>query len=245
MLNKIAAVNFPYAYLGAASLLIMWSLPNKAFKVKIFLSLPLILSYLRFEDSYWLTFILIELLVIYTAIVISDFIRNEFKVSKQASIFFILLLIDQILNIFKVLFYFYDAALSVASAPFMLLSGVILYTSIAIIGPDRKIALPSLFIWHFENDAAITFTDKEKLVKGTDEKYSGGNGLTEIDQQILKLIAENHTSTEIADKIHLSKKTIDKHRHDIRRKLNLPPKADLKSVSKKLFPNNNDDNISS
>lgn len=244
LLNKIIAMNASYAFFGAAALLIMWSLPNKAFKVKILLSLPVFFSYLRFEDTYWLTFILIEIVIIYTAIIISDFIWDELKLNNRVSMFLILLLIDQILNVFKVLFYFYDASLSVASAPFMLLTGIILYTAIAIIGWDRTTTLPSFFFEYLRNDTEVTFTDKEKLTTISNGKYSGGNGLTETDQQILKLITENYTSTEIADIIHLSKKTIDKHRHDIRTKLNLPPKADLKIIAKKIYQKNNSDSIS-
>lgn len=244
LLNKIIPIHSSYLYFGIVALLIMWSLPNKAYRWKIIITASVLVSYLRFEDNYWLTLILVEIAVMYTAIVITDYILDEVKLSKQVSIFLILLLIDQILNSIKAFLYFDDIAKTTATYPYMLMSGVIIYIAIAIIGGDRKTSLLSLFLKHSGNDIEVTFTDEEKLISGNVKKYFHGNGLTEIDNQILKLISEDYTSSQIADIVHLSKKTIDKHRHDIRKKLNLPPKSDIKIVAKKIHPNNNNDNNS-
>jgi len=45
--------------------------------------------------------------------------------------------------------------------------------------------------------------------------------LTAAERRILKLIAEDHTSKEIADKLKISAKTIENHRQNICHKLNL------------------------
>lgn len=52
-----------------------------------------------------------------------------------------------------------------------------------------------------------------------------GNMLTRREKEVLQLIAENNTSKEIAEKLHLSKRTIDHHRESILAKM------DVKNVS--------------
>ncbi len=47
--------------------------------------------------------------------------------------------------------------------------------------------------------------------------------LTEAERKIVSLIAENKTTKQIADEIHLSVSTIKNHRHRICAKLELPP----------------------
>ena len=45
--------------------------------------------------------------------------------------------------------------------------------------------------------------------------------LTAAEKRLLKLIAEDHTSKEIADMLKISTKTVENHRHNICRKLNI------------------------
>jgi DNA-binding NarL/FixJ family response regulator len=45
--------------------------------------------------------------------------------------------------------------------------------------------------------------------------------LTPSERRILKLVGEDYTSKEIADRLHLSVRTVDNHRQNICRKLNL------------------------
>ena len=53
------------------------------------------------------------------------------------------------------------------------------------------------------------------------------DGLTEREQEVLRLIAEGKTSPEIAQALHLSPHTVQSHREHIMEKLNLHRKADL------------------
>jgi DNA-binding NarL/FixJ family response regulator len=53
------------------------------------------------------------------------------------------------------------------------------------------------------------------------------NLLTERESQILKLISEGLTSNEIAEKLFISKRTIDSHRTNIMQKLNLKSLPEL------------------
>jgi DNA-binding NarL/FixJ family response regulator len=54
-----------------------------------------------------------------------------------------------------------------------------------------------------------------------------GDGLSARETEVLRLIALGHTSAEIADKLHLSRRTIETHRANIHRKLGLRTRAEL------------------
>jgi DNA-binding CsgD family transcriptional regulator len=45
--------------------------------------------------------------------------------------------------------------------------------------------------------------------------------LTPAERRVLKLIAEDHTTKEIADLLHISARTVENHRLNICQKLNL------------------------
>lgn len=47
------------------------------------------------------------------------------------------------------------------------------------------------------------------------------------ERQVLQLVAEGHTSTQIADRLQMASSTVDVHRRNIMRKLNLHSVADL------------------
>jgi|GEM_PF-2948129 len=56
---------------------------------------------------------------------------------------------------------------------------------------------------------------------------SGITDLTEREIKVINLISQGFTSSEIADKLHLSKKTIDSYRSSINSKLNISEKSEL------------------
>ena len=51
--------------------------------------------------------------------------------------------------------------------------------------------------------------------------------LTDLEMQILKRVCDGLTSTEIAEKIHKSSRTVEKYISDIYKKFNVPNKAQL------------------
>lgn len=53
------------------------------------------------------------------------------------------------------------------------------------------------------------------------------DGLSQRETEVLRLIALGLTSSEISDKLHLSKRTIDAHRRRIHRKLGLRKRSEL------------------
>ena len=56
---------------------------------------------------------------------------------------------------------------------------------------------------------------------------TGADPLTEREREILKLVAESHSTKEIALKLGISVKTVDNHRTNLMRKLNLHDVASL------------------
>jgi two-component system response regulator NreC len=53
------------------------------------------------------------------------------------------------------------------------------------------------------------------------------DGLTEREQQVLKMIAEGQMNKEIAEKLSISVRTVERHRENIMAKLNLHSRAEL------------------
>ena len=65
----------------------------------------------------------------------------------------------------------------------------------------------------------------QRVANGEEQESYGG--LTEREKEVLKLIAEGHTSRQIAEILYLSVNTVERHRSNIMDKLNLHNKADL------------------
>lgn len=73
--------------------------------------------------------------------------------------------------------------------------------------------------------AAKLIDDYVRRVRGGVE--AAGEPLTAREQEVLKLIAEGHTNQEIADLLCISRKTVESHRANIMRKLDLHDVTDL------------------
>lgn len=56
---------------------------------------------------------------------------------------------------------------------------------------------------------------------------AGDDGLTPREVEVLTLIAEGHTSREIADELVISAKTVDRHRENIMHKLDIHSRVEL------------------
>ncbi len=62
-------------------------------------------------------------------------------------------------------------------------------------------------------------------------RTAGGDGLVPREIGVLRLVALGHTSGEIAQKLHLSRRTVETHREHIYRKLGLNTRAELVSYA--------------
>lgn len=74
--------------------------------------------------------------------------------------------------------------------------------------------------------AKLLVTDYIKRVQSGSEKDSY-DGLTEREQEVLTHIAEDCTNQEIANLLHISIKTVERHRENIMEKLNLHTRIEL------------------
>ncbi|HET6870420.1 MAG TPA: response regulator transcription factor [Solirubrobacteraceae bacterium] len=59
------------------------------------------------------------------------------------------------------------------------------------------------------------------------ERAKAGDGLTDRETEIVRMIALGHTSAEIAGKLHLSRRTVETHRMRIHNKLGFKSRAEL------------------
>jgi DNA-binding NarL/FixJ family response regulator len=76
----------------------------------------------------------------------------------------------------------------------------------------------------FLTPAAQQALIKDVLERGTDE---GEEDLTPREEEIVKLVAEAHTTREIAEILHLSEKTVENHRGNAMRKLGMRDRVEL------------------
>jgi len=81
-------------------------------------------------------------------------------------------------------------------------------------------------VFLFPTVARSLVSDYLKRVESGGERASY-DGLTDREREVLKLIAEGHTNQEIADRLVISSKTVERHRANIMDKLNLHSRTDL------------------
>jgi DNA-binding NarL/FixJ family response regulator len=75
----------------------------------------------------------------------------------------------------------------------------------------------------------IGLPEKEVAVSGTSYDL-----LTAREQEIMGLLAEGLSTIQVADKLFISPKTVENHRHSIMRKLDLHSTIDLARYAAKL-----------
>jgi len=74
---------------------------------------------------------------------------------------------------------------------------------------------------------SVAATVTEALLNDREATTSSASRLTSRERQVLQLIAEGCTSPQIADRLYLAAATVDVHRRNIMRKLNLHSVANL------------------
>lgn len=75
--------------------------------------------------------------------------------------------------------------------------------------------------------AAVTALIRDYLERGRSGENVPEDPLTPREQEVIKLIAEGHTSDEIAETLVISKKTVERHRANILEKLGMRNRVDL------------------
>ncbi|MBS1795846.1 MAG: response regulator transcription factor [Acidobacteria bacterium] len=75
---------------------------------------------------------------------------------------------------------------------------------------------------HFTSHSLTSFLiNRSRRAIGLTEQEPSINDLTPTERRVLRLIAEDRTSREIGDELFISSRTVEKHRENICRKLNL------------------------
>jgi DNA-binding NarL/FixJ family response regulator len=75
--------------------------------------------------------------------------------------------------------------------------------------------------------AAVTALIRDFLERASRGEITPEDPLTPREQEVVKLIAEGHTSEEIAETLVISKKTVDRHRANILEKLGMRNRVEL------------------
>jgi DNA-binding NarL/FixJ family response regulator len=75
--------------------------------------------------------------------------------------------------------------------------------------------------------AAVTALIRDYLDRASRGEATPEDPLTPRELEVVKLIAEGHTSEEIADQLVISKKTVDRHRANILEKLGMRNRVEL------------------
>lgn len=91
---------------------------------------------------------------------------------------------------------------------------------------------------HYFMDTSVSHQVVKKLI-GLPEKEMSISGtsydlLTAREQEVMGLLAEGLSTTQVADKLFISPKTVDNHRHSIMRKLDLHSTIELARYAAKL-----------
>ncbi len=75
--------------------------------------------------------------------------------------------------------------------------------------------------------AAVTAIVRDALEGLQDGAAAPADPLTPREQDVVKLIAEGHTSDEIAERLHIAPKTVERHRSNALEKLGMRNRVDL------------------
>jgi DNA-binding NarL/FixJ family response regulator len=75
--------------------------------------------------------------------------------------------------------------------------------------------------------AAVTAVMRDYLERARSGERTPEDPLTPREQEVIKLIAEGHTSDEIAEMLVISKKTVERHRANILEKLGMRNRVEL------------------
>ena len=75
--------------------------------------------------------------------------------------------------------------------------------------------------------AAVTALIRDYLDRASHGEATPTDPLTPRDQEVVKLIAEGHTSEEIAQTLVISKKTVERHRANVLEKLGMRNRVEL------------------
>lgn len=245
--RKIFAINFSNSdYQSIVSLLILLTFPSNKLRTKLFLGVGVLLSLIHFDLE--LIFMLISNILIFVFIIteLTEILLTELKENDKAEvgIYYLLLISEALLNTTTILLHFESVYLHVRLYPVILSINILILFLLAIWGPKKKINLGFLgrIIANYKSDYKLPYFIKfskaenpanynsahhTSSMKNTsaDEPINHNpfttinHGLTRKEQEVLSLLSKGFTNQEIADLLHIDKRTIENHLQHIKEKL--------------------------
>lgn len=206
IINSIFHINNTVIYYSFANFCYYAAFPLFENKIKIILFVPTIISLFYYLSNPLLT--MMNVIVIQSAMIIFllGSIRLMIITHEKTEIFKLLLIVSLFLNIVRSYFYYNSLNYLIQYFNEITIIDFVVTVLIIVVGPNYFLRVPK------------THKPKEK---------DSTNNLSDREIKIIEMISNGFTSKEIAEKLFLSKKTIDYYRSNIRAKLNVTKKSEL------------------
>lgn len=216
--------NIWYIYYLVITILLISSLPNFKVKYKIGIIISALI-YLLIDPGNLKVFITFILLQLFLTLYFLNEIINDFLNRREIKFYLVILVLYHISLLVSKYIYYTDLSLHLELYNYRLILNILFILMITILGPAKGFVVKFNFIERLLNKKrVVVYTNGINTVEIQDlKKY----GLTDREIEVLKLISRGYTSKEIAEKLYLSKKTIDYYRGNIRAKLNLSKKSEI------------------
>lgn len=212
------------SYYIIVALLSIFALPRLNLKYKIGILLGSII-YLLIDIKEFKQMLLFNLLQTFIIFYLINNIINDVLNKRDIKFYSLVLITYLASNIVTKYYYYKDINLFLKLYNYNLTLNIIQFLLITTFGPNLGFKLNLRWIDKLlpKNKVVIYSNGINNLTIDDLKKY----GLTDREIEILKLISRGYTSKEIAEKLYLSKKTIDYYRGNIRAKLNLSKKSEI------------------
>lgn len=205
IVNSIFHFNNAVIYFSYVSFCYFIVFPLFENKIKALLLLSTAVSLIYYIDHPVLT--MMNVIIIQSAMIIFLFTSIRLTIHDKEKIepFKVFLIASLLLNIIRIYFYFNELSMFMLYFDKITVVDFLITALITVAGPAYyKVNLPTI------NKARASKQD-----------------LNQIEIQVIELITKGFTSHEIADKLFVSKKTVDFYRASIKTKLNVSKKSEL------------------
>ncbi len=212
-----------YNYIPIALFFEAMTLPLIDSKSRTVTSVALLLIAFSVGMNSYLEFIVCELVI---SLMIYSILKDAFSAVKEESalkVFQILLLIYFLRNLLMFYLYYSNQEVLTEYYTLFLIMIIILPILIAYYGPEKNISISkkiakslSPYIPEVQREVSVLEITNKK----------NGHGLTEREYEIIKLVSGGNTNKQIAEKLFLSKSSIDHARVQINEKLGICKRSD-------------------
>jgi DNA-binding CsgD family transcriptional regulator len=205
-------------YISLPTLLLIWSFPLLEIYHKSLISVPIILlSLILNNEKLLITLLVLE--ISFTVIIIEyiSFLHASIKKSRTINLSMIIFCLEWVLNAIITFLYLDRYELLLRYSYYLPVLYIIILTFLGIVGPRKIAHLPTSSFKY--NTKKIQNQNDIKTRLFIPNQPKALHDLNERETEILKLIGIGMTSKEIAERLFLSKKTIDYYRSNIHRKL--------------------------